>query len=160
LTAIPSPRPLCWAPACVPYWGWRSCRFGIGGGKRAKPPSARLWRTWPHSDHHLRAHFHHPIARNAEVLGGLLGAAPQPDKEPFLPARHFRLHCGLERAAGEEKGGRGNVDIEVFTATVIDDLRHARRLHEAVMRDHTNEGVGDAIDLDALVPRHAWGILG
>ena len=40
------------------------------------------------------------------------------------------------------------------------DLRHARRLHEAVVRDHANEGVGHALDLDALVARHAGRVLG
>src|SRR5262245_57732516 len=124
LTATPSPRPSCWAPACVRYWAWKSWRSGTAGGKRAKPLS-RPGARGRGSDHHLRADFHDPIARNAEVLGGILGTARQPDKEPFLPAWHFRLHCGLERAAGEEKGGRGDIDIEVFATTVIDDLGHA-----------------------------------
>ena len=43
---------------------------------------------------------------------------------------------------------------------MLEDLRHARRFHEAVARDHADEGVGDPVDGDALVARHARHVLG
>ena len=42
---------------------------------------------------------------------------------------------------------------------MLEDLRHARRLHEAVVRDHAYEGIRHAVDLDALVARHAGRVL-
>ena len=44
---------------------------------------------------------------------------------------------------------------------MLEDLRHARRLHEAVAGDHPDEGVGSTRSIvDALVARHARGVLG
>src|SRR6516162_9585591 len=43
---------------------------------------------------------------------------------------------------------------------MLDDLRHAWRLHETVMGDHTDEPVAHGVDLDPLVTRHTRRIFG
>ena len=50
----------------------------------------------------------------------------------------------LQRAPRQEERRGADVDVEVLAPAMLEDLRHARRLHEAVVRDHADEGIRHA----------------
>ena len=41
---------------------------------------------------------------------------------------------------------RADVDVEILAPADVEDLRHARRFHEAVARDDADEGIGHPVD--------------
>src|SRR5262245_37131784 len=68
------------------------------------------------SDRHLRAYFHHPPGGNLEIVGGIIRDAREHDEQVILPARHAGMGGRLERAPGQEKRRRHDVELPAVLA--------------------------------------------
>src|SRR5580658_9514127 len=79
-----------------PLPGWSaimpSSRTALCGNNLRQPcgeSSENFVRAW-RLDGHLGADLDHPIGRNLEIIGGIVGRAGERDEEPVLPAWHAR----------------------------------------------------------------------
>src|SRR5262252_5165292 len=110
-------------------------------------------------DQDLRSDLDDAVGRYAKVLGGIRRSACEPNKELLLPSRHIRFRCGSQGTSGQEEGRRRDIDVEPLAATLLQNLRYARRFHEAVVGGNESKRIADLADLDTLLTGNAWCIL-
>src|SRR5947199_2344249 len=82
-------------------------------------------------DRDLGADLNHAFGGNLEIVGGVVGAAREPNKQPVLPARHARFGCELERAPRQEERRRHDVELPAELPGNGERFGHVGLLHEA-----------------------------
>src|ERR1700691_2446689 len=117
--------------------------------RKIKRPATQI-AYCPGSNSDLRSHFDHATARNLKVVGRIVGGAAQRDEEMILPARHPGMRGGFERAAGQEKGRRHDVELPAELARNRQRFRHIRRLHEAEPQRNLGKGITHLLQSDAF----------
>ena len=68
----------------------RTIRHAVLLAQNHGPPYVpRIWHAHgARSNGHLRADLHHPVGRNLEIVGRIIGDPRQQDEQPVLPPRH------------------------------------------------------------------------
>ena len=89
----------------------------------------RLIKLLSHGD--LRADFDDPAGRNLEEVRRIARRLRQHDEETVLPARHAGMGGGFQRAAGQEKRRRHDVEMPAELAGDRQRFRHVGRFHIA-----------------------------